>query len=106
MLIRIAISPAAYPCSFAQAALSAAPARSRAEMLSEGLAMTTSEFAATFGDMAGAYDRTHETTWRNAKHRQALTDYCGPIRLKPVASRARRSVRYRSWGLPGGVEGI
>ena len=42
----------------------------------------------TFGDMADAYVQTHETTWRNAKHRyqwrQTLTDYCGPIRMKPV----------------------
>jgi integrase len=42
----------------------------------------------TFGDMADAYVRTHEATWRNAKHRwqwrQTLTDYCGPIRDTPV----------------------
>jgi integrase len=38
--------------------------------------------------MADQYIETHEATWRNAKHRyqwrQTLTDYCGPIRLKPV----------------------
>jgi integrase len=43
---------------------------------------------ATFGDMADAHVQTHETTWRNAKHRyqwrQTLTDYCGPIRGLPV----------------------
>jgi hypothetical protein len=42
----------------------------------------------TFGGMADAYVETHEATWRNAKHRyqwrQPLTDYCGPIRTKPV----------------------
>ena len=42
----------------------------------------------TFGAMADAYVETHEATWRNAKHRyqwrQTLTDYCGPIRLRPV----------------------
>jgi hypothetical protein len=42
----------------------------------------------TFGDMADAYIETHESSWKNAKHRyqwrQTLTDYCEPIRLKPV----------------------
>jgi hypothetical protein len=42
----------------------------------------------TFAAVADAYVETHEATWRNAKHRyqwrQTLTDYCGPIRLKPV----------------------
>lgn len=42
----------------------------------------------TFGDMANSYVEMHEATWRNAKHRhqwrQTLTDYCGPIRMKPV----------------------
>jgi hypothetical protein len=38
--------------------------------------------------VADAYVETHEATWRNAKHRyqwrQTLTDYWGPIRLKPI----------------------
>jgi hypothetical protein len=44
--------------------------------------------APTFGAMADQYIETHEATWRNDKHRwqwrQALTDYCGPIRDTPV----------------------
>jgi hypothetical protein len=42
----------------------------------------------TFAAVADAYVETYEATWRNAKHRyqwrQTLTDYCGPIRLKPI----------------------
>jgi integrase len=42
----------------------------------------------TFGDMADAYVETHESSWKNAKHRyqwrQTLTDYCSQIRMKPV----------------------
>jgi integrase-like protein/Arm domain-containing DNA-binding protein len=44
--------------------------------------------APTFGAMADLYIETHQGTWRNDKHRyqwrQTLTDYCGPIRDKPV----------------------
>jgi integrase len=42
----------------------------------------------SFGECADQYVETHEATWRNAKHRwqwrQTLTDYCGPIRMKPI----------------------
>ena len=44
--------------------------------------------APTFGDMADAYLRAHETAWRNPKHRDqwrmTLTRYCAAIRDLPV----------------------
>jgi integrase len=61
----------------------------KADPLADKRAARTARTAVpTFGDVADAYVETHEATWRNAKHRyqwrQTLTDYCGPIRLKPV----------------------
>jgi integrase len=61
----------------------------KADPLADKRAARTAPTAVpTFGDVADAYVETHEATWRNAKHRyqwrQTLTDYCGPIRLKPV----------------------
>jgi integrase len=61
----------------------------RADPLADKRAASTAPTAVpTFGDVADTYVETHEATWRNAKHRyqwrQTLTDYCGPIRLKPV----------------------
>jgi hypothetical protein len=57
---RIAISPDAYPCSFAQATMSAVSERSGSEMLlPQGLAMTTSEFAATIPPRQ--HDRHHRS---------------------------------------------
>ncbi len=44
--------------------------------------------APTFGEMADRYIEAHETSWRNAKHRQqwrnTLDAYCGAIRERPV----------------------
>ena len=61
----------------------------KADPLADKRAARTAPTAVpTFGDVADAYIETHEATWRNAKHRyqwrQTLTNYCGPIRLKPV----------------------
>ena len=51
-------------------------------------AKTTPSGKPTFGAMADQHVETHEGSWRNPKHRRqwrmTLTEYCGPIRSKPV----------------------
>ena len=53
-----------------------------------GARAALSDRTPTFGEMAEAHVETHESAWRNRKHRrqwrQTLTQYCQPIWRKPV----------------------
>jgi integrase len=73
------------------AALRARVVKDKADPIAEKRAAKTVQATTallTFGVMADLYIETHQGTWRNAKHRyqwkQTLTDYCRPIRDKPV----------------------